>query len=66
MTPEPASDLTDTGSMTQIELTPNELVLVRSSLELLRSTLGHEEADELAEVQALLARLPGPAAPAAS
>jgi hypothetical protein len=41
-----------------VELTDNELELVRTSLQLLLNTLGHEESEELAEVQALLARLP--------
>ena len=59
MTPEPAPDRGGAQPTTVIELTPNELALVRTALGLLRSTLGREEADELAEVQALLARLPG-------
>ncbi|HSG87162.1 MAG TPA: hypothetical protein VLA23_12565 [Candidatus Limnocylindrales bacterium] len=41
-----------------VELTPDELQLVRAALRLLLSTLGHEEADELHEVRALLERLP--------
>jgi hypothetical protein len=41
-----------------LELTPNELRLVRTALQMLEDTLGHEEADELEEVQAVLARLP--------
>ena len=41
-----------------IELSPSELALVRTALEMLEDTLGHEEAEELAEVQALLKRLP--------
>jgi hypothetical protein len=59
MTSKPAPDRRGPQSKTVIELTPNELALVRTALGLLRSTLGREEADELAEVQALLARLPG-------
>jgi hypothetical protein len=59
MTSEPAPDPTGAQSTTVIELTPNELPLVRTALELLRSTLGRDEADELAEVQALLTRLRG-------
>jgi len=59
MTSEPAPDRGGAQPRTVIELTPNELALVRTALGLLRSTLGREEADELAEVQALLARLPG-------
>ena len=41
-----------------LELTESELGLVRTALGLLEDTLGHEEAEELAEVQALLRRLP--------
>jgi hypothetical protein len=41
-----------------IELSPGELELVRTALEMLEDTLGHEEAEELAEVQGLLRRLP--------
>jgi hypothetical protein len=59
MTSEPAPDRRGAESTTVIELTPNELALVQTALGLLRSTLGREEAEELAEVQALLARLPG-------
>ncbi|MBI3747718.1 MAG: hypothetical protein HY262_02565 [Chloroflexi bacterium] len=44
-----------------IELSPAELALVRTALEMLEDTLGHEEAEELAEVQVLLRRLPTPA-----
>jgi hypothetical protein len=60
MTSEPAPDRSGHESTTALDLTPNELLLVRTALGLLRSTLGREEADELAEVQALLARLAGP------
>jgi hypothetical protein len=59
MTSESAPDAAGAQVTTVIELTPNELALVRTALGLLRSTLGREEAEELAEVQALLARLPG-------
>jgi len=41
-----------------IELTGAELQLVRTALQILEDTLGHEEADELEAVQALLRRLP--------
>ena len=41
-----------------VELSPSELALVRTALEMLEDTLGREEAEELAEVQALLRRLP--------
>jgi len=59
MTSEPAPDPTGAQSTMVIELTSNELALVRTALGLLRSTLGREEAEELAEVQALLIRLTG-------
>ena len=42
----------------RLELTPDEVQLLRTALELLEDTLGREEADELKEVQALLAHLP--------
>lgn len=42
----------------RLELTPSEVSLIRTALELLEDTLGREEADELEEVQAILARLP--------
>lgn len=44
---------------TTLELTRAELDILRTALRLLASTLGREEADELAEVQRLLARLEG-------
>ena len=40
-----------------IELSESEQRLVLTALKLLEDTLTHEEADELDEVQALLARL---------
>lgn len=58
------------GDRTNVEFSAPEVELVLTALRLLASTLGREEADELAEVQALLARLqdagvtasrPGPA-----
>jgi len=42
----------------RLDLTPAELELLRTALRVLGSTLGREEADELDEVQALLAKLP--------
>jgi hypothetical protein len=53
--------MNDDGKVT-IELRTDELELVRTALTLLLSTLGHEEAEELEEVRALLLRLraPGP------
>ncbi|HWP62884.1 MAG TPA: hypothetical protein VNO86_05390 [Candidatus Binatia bacterium] len=49
---------TDT-ERTTLELTRGELDILLTALRLLASTLGREEADELAEVQRLLARLEG-------
>lgn len=40
-----------------VELSASELELVLTALRFLASTLGREEADELVNVQALLARL---------
>ena len=48
----------EAGVTFPIELTEAELQLVRTGLKLLEDTLGHEESDELEEVQALLQRLP--------
>lgn len=45
-------------AITKLDLTPGEVELMRTALQMLEDTLGREEADELAEVQALLARLP--------
>jgi hypothetical protein len=47
----------ETTSSTTIELSPSELALVRTALQFLLSTLGRDEADEIGEVQALLAKL---------
>jgi hypothetical protein len=41
-----------------VELSPGELALIRTSLRTLLSTLGREEADEIEEIKTLLARLP--------
>jgi len=41
-----------------LELTATEVGLIRTALRLLESTLGRDEAEELAETQALLTRLP--------
>ncbi len=46
-----------THDVATLHLTPDERALVIAALKLLRSTLGHEEAAELAEVQALLQRV---------
>ncbi len=48
-----------------LELNADELQLVRTALQLLRSTLGRQEADELAEIRALLMRLEAEARPQA-
>lgn len=45
------------ASTRSLELSTAELDLIRTALRLLESTLSREEADELDEVQALLARL---------
>jgi predicted DNA-binding transcriptional regulator YafY len=42
---------------TVLRLTPDEIAVLRVALQMLRATLGRDEADELAEVQALLRRL---------
>ena len=48
----------DETSPVRLDLTPAEVKLVRTALEMLEDTLGREEAEELEEVQALLQRLP--------
>jgi hypothetical protein len=53
---EPSKSQTDVSY--SVTLTPSELDLVRTALEILEDTLGREEADELGEVQGLLRRLP--------
>ncbi|OGN82773.1 MAG: hypothetical protein A2X23_09265 [Chloroflexi bacterium GWC2_73_18] len=42
----------------ELRLSGVEVALIRTALKLLESTLGREEADELAEVKALLGELP--------
>jgi hypothetical protein len=42
---------------TILRLTPDEAALLRTALRMLIATLGRDEAEELAEVQALLAKL---------
>jgi hypothetical protein len=44
--------------MHTLELTPEELRLVRAALKSFLDDFGHEEADVLAQVKALLAKLP--------
>jgi hypothetical protein len=41
----------------ELHFTSKEVALLRTGLEMLEDTFGHEEADELEEVQALLAKL---------
>jgi hypothetical protein len=48
----------DEMETTRLDLTPSEIKLIRTALEMLEDTLGREEADELQEVQALLRRFP--------
>jgi hypothetical protein len=54
-----APAMTETAAPTNVtlELNPDEVQVVRTALQLLRSTLGRQEADELDEVRALLTRL---------
>jgi hypothetical protein len=42
----------------RLDLTRSEVALLRTALEMLEDTLGRDEANELEEVQAILARLP--------
>jgi hypothetical protein len=44
--------------MTTVELTDDELKLLRAALKSFLDDFGHEEADIVAEIQALLAKLP--------
>jgi hypothetical protein len=48
----------ETGAVTRLDLTAGEVEIIRTALQMLEDTLGREEAEELEEVQALLARLP--------
>jgi hypothetical protein len=54
------ASMNDATATYPLELTQSELRILRTALEMLEDTLGHEEADELEEVQALLRRLPAP------
>jgi hypothetical protein len=56
MTDSPGSESAEVAY--EVELSPQELALIRMSLRLLLSTLGREEADEIEEIKAVLARLP--------
>jgi hypothetical protein len=51
-------DTTNQPTAQTLALSAGEVELLRAALKLLIATLGREEADELAEAQALLARLP--------
>ena len=48
--------MNDDGTV-RLDFSANEFQLVKVALRLLLSTLGHEEAEELQEVRALLQRL---------
>ena len=54
----------DDEAMVEVHLTLQEIALLRTGLEMLQDTFGHEEAEELQEVQALLAKLPSVGNPA--
>jgi hypothetical protein len=58
MTDSPPADSHRAGDSYPVELSAAEVALLRTALRLLRSALGREEADELEEVKALLAKLP--------
>jgi hypothetical protein len=58
MTTDTPATAATTQPAIQLDLAPDELELVRTALRLLLSTLSREEADEMDEVRALLARLP--------
>jgi hypothetical protein len=45
------------GTSVRLDLSPSEAQLLTTALKLLENTLGREEAEELQEVQALLAKL---------
>jgi hypothetical protein len=47
------------GATTTIELTASEVETVVEALKLLLAALGRGDADQITEVQGLLARLPG-------
>jgi hypothetical protein len=52
-------ETTPTTPNRPVELSPTEIELLITALRLLRSTLGREEADELAEVNEILEKLQG-------
>lgn len=49
---------TGDGPLIELVLSATEIALLRTGLEMLEDTFGHEEAEVLEEVQALLAKLP--------
>ncbi len=57
---EPRETMADAaeGGPIELRLSATEIGLLRTGLEMLEDTFGHEEAEELEEVQALLAKLP--------
>ena len=52
--------------MTSIELTPDELTLMRSALQSFLDDFGHDELDVVRQIKALLAKLPEETAPPAA
>jgi hypothetical protein len=52
--------------MTTIELSPDEVQLMRSALHSFLDDFGHDEEDVLRRIQALLAKLPEEPAPPAA
>jgi hypothetical protein len=52
--------------MTSIELTPDELTLMRSALRSFLDDFGHDEIDVVRQIKALLAKLPEEPAPPAA
>ena len=52
--------------MTTIELTPDDVQLMRSALTAFLDDFGHEEMDVIRRVQALLAKLPEESPPPAA
>jgi hypothetical protein len=62
MTPDPratppSASTTESRTTRALDLSADEVDLIRIALRLLASTLGREEADELAEALALIRRL---------
>jgi len=51
------AEMEPTEQAIELQLEGKELALLRTGLQMLEDTFGHEEAEELEEVQALLARL---------